>query len=498
MRTDERAAAFLALGLAKGGQPVPIVTTSGTAVANLHPAILEAAHAGVPLLALTADRPPRLRDTGANQTTRQVGIFGQAPRWSYDLGTPDSLDAASWRAVSCRAWAALTGPNPGPVHLNVPFTEPLVPDPASPADPALGGRANGEPWLRRAASSSSGPAIICTDRTLMLLGDLPTAWGPQALAWAEQARIPVLAEPTSSVRGLPHGPLILGDPDWLAEYHPEHILVVGRLTLSRAFAQLLRSPGLSVDAVTGPGSWSDPAAVLRRVYPLESLLEYPGPGPQEWLTAWNEQAERVAARAEPLIRESWPSALAIAQIVADTLSAQFGAAATLFVGPSSPIRDVDLAAARLPTVIANRGLAGIDGCLSTAVGLALANSGPHFALVGDLTFMHDLGAWLIGPAERRPNLTVVVVNDDGGGIFGLLEPGEPQYRADFDRVFGTPLGVDLAAVGAGLGLRWVVALDAQTLVAELRRVPAGITVVEVRVPRGQARALHARLRQEVG
>ncbi len=494
VRTDERSAAFLALGLAKGGVPVPIVTTSGTAVANLHPAILEAAHAGVPLLAVTADRPPRLRGTGANQTTSQPGIFAGAPRWSYDLGTPaDRNEAAQWRAVICRAWAALVGEPPGPAHLNLPFEEPLVPEPSSPTPSDLGGRAAGQPWVQVTQPQRLGPPIELSDRALVLMGDLPPQWSGIAADWVRRSGLPVLAEPLGATRGLPHGPLLLADQNWLREHQPNQIVVIGRLTLSRMVAHLLRTPKITVDAVSGPGTWPDPSAVVRRLYPWESLRSAVPVGAQSWQLLWAEQAERVRQRAQPVLDGSWPSGLAVAQVVAQTLSDQYGEAARLFLGPSSPVRDVDLAAVTLPTMCANRGLAGIDGCLATASGLALARVGPQFALVGDLTFTHDLGAWMIGPAERRPDLTVVVVNDDGGGIFEQLEPGRPEFAEVFDRVFGTPQGVDLSALTQALGLRYVSVCERQQLADELRRPPAGITVVEVRIPRGQARELNSRL-----
>jgi len=242
VRTDERSAAFVALGLAADGVPVPVVTTSGTAVANLHPAVLEASHANVPLLALTADRPPELRSTGANQTTQQVGIFGGAVRWDYDVGTPEERagSVASWRSTVARAVAAalgLTHGAPGPVHLNLPLREPLVPDadPDAPFGEPLDGRADGGPWTRLPdARDTSAPRTALSDvpRTLVVVGDLPGtagAWGRRVADLARRRGWPVVAEPTSGAAraaAVPHGPLLLTCTDWLDAHRPDRVLVV--------------------------------------------------------------------------------------------------------------------------------------------------------------------------------------------------------------------------------------------------------------------------------
>jgi 2-succinyl-5-enolpyruvyl-6-hydroxy-3-cyclohexene-1-carboxylate synthase len=517
VRTDERSAGFVALGLAAGGVPVPVVTTSGTAVANLHPAVLEASHAGVPLLVLTADRPPELRGTGANQTTEQVGIFGSAVRWAHDLGTPDERagSVASWRSTTARVIAAALGVTtgwPGPVHLNLPLREPLVPDGDPTFAEALDGRPGGLPWTRLAPSpgghppdndmpSFSGPALSDVPRTLVVVGDLPgpaAVWGARAAELARRRGWPLVAEPSGgAARGtaVPHGPLLLTCADWLARHRPDRVLVVGRVTLARPVAALLRDPRVDVELVTPPGPWPDPAGRARAVHPLSVLdaaeSTEPGVDPS-WLPSWQDAGTRLERAVRPLLDGAWPSGLAVADVLTTTVPE----GATLFVGSSNAVRDLDLAsAAPRATVVANRGLAGIDGCISTAVGRALATGAPTYALVGDLTFAHDAAALAIGPYERRPDLTVVVVNDDGGGIFGLLEPGEPRHAAVFDRVFGTPLGLDLEALCAATRTPWSRADGRADLVKQLAEPPSGLRVVEVRVERSGHRDLHARLRQ---
>jgi 2-succinyl-5-enolpyruvyl-6-hydroxy-3-cyclohexene-1-carboxylate synthase len=516
VRTDERSAAFVALGLAAGGVPVPVVTTSGTAVANLHPAVLEAAHAGVPLLVLTADRPPELRGTGANQTTQQVGIFGSAVRWAQDVGTPDGRvgSVASWRSTVARAVAAALGVTtgwPGPVHLNLPLREPLVPD----GDPSfvepLDGRRGGAPWtglptgplvLPAAAGTTVGaPALSDEPRTLVVVGDLPgsaAAWGARAAELARRRGWPLVAEPSAGAArtaAVPHGPLLLTCADWVARHRPDRVVVVGRVTLARPVAALLRDPRVQVEIVAPPGPWPDPAGRANAVHPLTVLDASDTTTPcidPAWAAAWQAAGERLQRAVRPLIESNWPSGLAVAQVLATTVVN----GADLFVGSSNAVRDLDLAAsAPRASVVANRGLAGIDGCVSTAVGRALATGAPTYALVGDLTFAHDAAALAIGPYERRPDLTVVVVNDDGGGIFGLLEPGDPRHATVFERVFGTPLGLDLAALCAATRTPWSLADGRAELAAQVAVPPSGLRVVEVRVERSGHRDLHARLRE---
>lgn len=589
VRVDERSAAFLALGLGKAtGRPAVVVTTSGTAVANLHPAVLESAEAGVPLLVLTADRPPELRGTRANQTTDQVKLFGSAVRWFHGIGTPDRRPGqqAAWRTTVDRAYAAAVGAidgDPGPVHLNLPMREPLAPDLATadladdaPADgdPADGGpagvrsglsdaldwpeplhgRADGSPWtippqpaaglrdrIGEAATSgsgSSGPAaaaafdLIEVDpvpRTLLVLGDVPyPALAAQAIGTARHHGWPVLAEPFGRrLPGqlLPHGPVLAAAVPSVPALWPERIVVVGRLTLSRDVAALLRLPGVQIDLVTAQPGWADPGHLVHRVHrwqpsvasaaPTPTGLPQPadagpghptdagpgrpadgsaGPAP-DWGQRWQHAAAVVAGVVGPALTRWWPSGPAVAAALLD--SAPDGSC--LFVGSSTAVRDVDLARTVDPvTVSASRGLAGIDGCVATAVGMALGRPDrPSYALLGDLSLLHDANGLLIGPGEPRPDLTVVVVNDDGGGIFALLEYGEPERAADFERVFGTPTGARVADLCRAFRVDHRLVSNRQELQRLVARRPDGLSVLEVAVDRSTHRTRHQQLHRQV-
>ena len=523
VRVDERTAGFLALGLAKGSRrPVPVVTTSGTAVANLHPAVLEAHHAGVPLVVLSADRPHELRGTGANQTTNQPGMFPGATRFEADLPAADTVPvegdgrAGWWRSTVCRALAAahgLLGSDPGPVHLNVAFRDPLGPDLDDTALPGhLAGRAEGAPWvevLPRAPEpghvAAGRPSIEDVERTLVVVGDLgDDVEGAEAVRWAVGRGYPVVAEPFAGpnprAAALPHGPLLLTATEWLDAHLPQRVVVIGRVTLARPVAALLRRPGMRVEVVAGASTWPDPSHVASRVHPWSAiaadLRPAPGSAPHgSWAAAWADSG-RVLAEAVAAQGFSWPSGLAVAATVHDALPPD----GVLVLGSSNPVRDLDLATAGRHDphvgvrVHANRGLAGIDGMVSTALGVALGLGRPTHALLGDLTFLHDANGLLLGPDERRPDLTVVVVNDDGGGIFTTLEPGAPERAASFERVFGTPTGTDLATLCRAHGVPHDRARTREDLGRLVAETPDGLRVVEVAVDRSTHRRSHADLR----
>src|SRR5581483_2055584 len=378
VRIDERSAAFLALGLAKASDaPVVVTCTSGTAAANLHPAVLEADASGIPLVALTADRPPEMRGVGANQTADQVKLYGDAVRLFVDAAVPGTVaeEEVYWRTLVDRAIAAARatlGGEPGPVHLNLPVREPLVPD-ADTVD--VGGRPDGRPWTQVVAHPVSvDPVPVPGGRALVIAGDGAPAF---------TGDVPVIAEPSSNAR---HGPaclttgtLLLGVPGLLDRMTPQHVHVLGRPTLSRAVQRLLGDDRVAVHVHPRSPRWPD---VGRHAVSVGGATATVASDGRDWVQWW--QAADLAARAAVdswLAASSELSGPAVARGMADFLSDE----ALLFVGSSQPIRDLDLAAGPIRArVLANRGVAGIDGTVSAAMGAALAHAGPSYALVGDL------------------------------------------------------------------------------------------------------------------
>lgn len=518
VRVDERSAAFLALGLAKTSRrPAVVITTSGTAVANLHPAVLEAHHGAVPLLLLTADRPPELRGVGANQATVQPGVFGGAVRLALELETPADTErqAPAWRTAAARAVAAATGALTGqgwagPVHLDVPFRDPLAPDDhpsGRGADDRVAGRDHLDPSHARVTlPAPPGPLdspatpLVHDERTLVVVGELPTAQHrAAALAWADHHGAPVLAEPGpgTSPLVLPHGDRLLAATEWVGEHLPSRIVVVGRPTLGRAVPALTRTPGLRVEVVTsgepGADGWADAAHAAAAVHPFAALRtegagQEPTPFAREWLAA----GETVAAALAPT------GAALDGPAVARAVHEALADGSALFLGSSSVARDVAHGVARVRAdveVVTSRGLAGIDGCVSTAVGLALSRTGPTVAVLGDLTFLHDANGLLVGPDEPRPDLTLVVVDDDGGSIFGTLEYGADELAGPMRRIFTTPTGTDIELLCAAHGVPATTAESAKHLSDLMRQPSAGIRVVRVAID-GAARRISGQQARE--
>ncbi len=483
-RIDERSAGFLALGLTKVGARAAVVCTSGTAVANLHPAALEAAHAGLGLVVVAADRPARLRGTGANQTTDQVGIFGPLVE-SYDVAAPADLDGVPWDGA-------------GPVHVNVQLDAPLVP--AQPVVSRLAALAPQPPGgvveVRGALATSleTTGTLPAGRRTVVVAGDDA---GPPARLLAERSGWPLLAEPTSGARtggnALRCYRLLLGT-DLGAEV--ERVVVLGRPTLSRPVTRLLERDDVEVLVVPGAGVWP--------VRPAGSVVLDGVPAPPEepdatdWLARW-QQADRDLGRRVDALLADQPALTPYD--VASVVSRSVPADGLLVVGASSPVRDLDLMSrpwtvGERRKVIANRGLAGIDGTISTAIGAALGrpHSSRSLALMGDVTFLHDQSSLVLGPDEPRPDLTIVVVNDDGGAIFAMLEQGAPEHAASFERLFGTPHGVDLASLCAATRTPHLRVTSRPELEQALASPNGGIEVVEAVVDRTDRRELDARLR----
>jgi 2-succinyl-5-enolpyruvyl-6-hydroxy-3-cyclohexene-1-carboxylate synthase len=525
VRVDERSAGFLAVGMARtSGAPVAVLTTSGTAVANVHPAVLEASHAGLPLLVLSADRPARLRRTGANQTTDQAGLFGRAVRLAADLPVPssgtagpddpsDMPDLRGVRPLVARCVAAATGArtaDPGPVQLNLQLDDPLVPDPGELPErlPAsLAGRPGGAPWttvtptapLRAWGSAGADAYPLEADvPTVVVAGD---GAGPPARVLAEAGGWPLLAEPTSGARTGCHAlrcyRLLL---DGELAGRVRRVVVFGHPTLSRPVMRLLARTDVEVVAVSAAGAtWTDPGLAVSRVVPAARA---DGSAEPAWLESWLRADKAVSAAVDAVVDApagDVPGRVGPHQ-VARAVAAALPPEGLLVVGSSNPVRDLDLMASAYPVgerrkIIGNRGLAGIDGTVSTAVGAALARRSPRaLAYVGDLTFVHDSNGLVLGPDEPRPDLTFVVANDDGGSIFAGLEQGGEQYAGAFERVFGTPHGTDLAALCAASATPHRRCDSVESLTAALAGRPRGIEVVEVPVDRAGRRALGRRLR----
>lgn len=504
VRVDERSAGFLALGMAKTShRPVPVITTSGTAVANIHPAVLEASHAGIPLVVLSADRPAGLRGTNANQTTDQVKIFGDAVRAFADVspgieGASETQQVASWRSLVSRMTATAAGRTtsaPGPVHINAQFTEPMTPDVEGGWTAHCSGRPHEMPWTMTADQPPHQPEPLDAgpERTVLVAGDDA---GPPARALAEQAGWPILAEPTSGARtgdnAIRTYRLLLADEDLANRI--ERVVVCGHPTLSRPVTALLSRTDIEIIAIPLATGWTDPGHQVSRVVNAAAAP----PGDPAWLKEWQERDAVLSRRLDELLEQQ--GELTPHQVAA-TVSAALPPAGLLFVGASNPVRDLDLTVAHYRAgerrlVIANRGLGGIDGSVSTAIGAALGRTGTSraFALLGDLTFLHDSNGLVIGPDEARPDLTIVVANDDGGSIFASLEQGGPSYSESYDKLFGTPHGTDIAALCAATRTpHWRVG-SLEELRHALASPSGGIEVIEAVVRRDNRRDLDAAIR----
>ncbi len=480
VRYDERSAGFLALGLAKGsGVPVAVVTTSGTAVGNLLPAVLEAHHAGVPLIVVSADRPAAMVGFGANQTTDQVRFFEPFVRWSARVSS--AAPSASWAAQAAKAWLVASGlvsRNPGPVHLNVELAEPLVGPVSDPmATP-----------VRSTASLPGEPLVLPTGpSTLLVCGDASPEVGAAVAALAADARLPLVAEPSSNARSaaVRTGRLLLGGP--LAQ-RVQRVVVFGHPTLSRPVNRLLARRDVELVVVSPTADWVDPGWHASSV--ASAVVIEPCDG--AWAAEWSDADARVSSALDDLLADQ---GVFTGPALAAAVAASVPDGDVLVLGSSQPIRDADLSPLDGQVVYANRGLAGIDGTISTAVGIALATGRPTTLVCGDLTFLHDANGLAAGLGERRPNLRVVVADDSGGSIFATLEYGSAEFSDAFERVFATPSGVDVAGVAEAHGLPVMRVSDATGLQTALARPISGVEVIVARIDRAGRRALDQAINQ---
>jgi 2-succinyl-5-enolpyruvyl-6-hydroxy-3-cyclohexene-1-carboxylate synthase len=550
VRLDERSAGFTALGIGKAvGKPALVVTTSGTAAAELHPAVVEADLAGVPLIACTADRPPELWDVGAPQTIDQTHLFGRSVRWFADPGVPDVSARSSWRSLASRAVAeaSMGAVGPGPVHLNLPFREPLVGDPTK-AGGVSPGRPGGRPWHAVVTGAVPPPVgwvsslvaegVLSPHRPGIIVAGAGAGEVTAVMALSAFLGWPVLADPRSRLRGLEPG--VIGTADGLlrssrfvGEHPAQTVLHLGERWASsvvNSYVSACAAAGAVIVVVDPWERWTDPdreASTFVRADPTlfceEAVRSFtstagsstPGgtrpedAGGRGWLSAWQRAEDRtrrvIAAMGAGDGATDLPAGPLDEPSLAHRLFARLPGEATLVVSSSMPVRDLEafgLPRDQPPKVVANRGANGIDGVISTALGVALATGGPTVALVGDLAFFHDVSA-LVRAHDLAADLTVVVADNAGGGIFSFLAPATVLDETSFDRLFGTPQSPDPAAVATGLG--WSVDdLGPGVVAGELDRAldrrlsEGGMSVIRVRLPgRAENVAVHDRINSAI-
>jgi len=537
VRIDERSAGFLAVGLAKrSGSPVPVITTSGTAVANLRPAVEEAWHSAIPLVVLSADRPAELRKTGANQTIDQVRAFDGIVRWAVDVEAPTGGrgQVGYWRSTVSRACAIATHTwQRGPVHLNVAFRDPLVPDDDDSWVEPLTGH-DGESFVDEDGDELLVVRTWTVDRRLMLsvqepidellediaAGELPERGlvvvgdiddpedAAAAVDLAQSCGWPLHSEPTGLARAgtnaLAHASLLSAVPAFRDSHRADLVVTVGKVGLSRGVLALVREARLHIHAEPQRiGDWPDPtrtaAAVLASVPAPPSSADVADSS--DWLDSWlmaDAGAQRVIEKAMSAVEQ--PTGLHVAQALWNVA----GPDDLLFVASSRSIRDLEAVASvrsDQPWVLANRGVNGIDGLVSTAIGAALAHQsaggGRAFAMLGDLALLHDQNGLVIGPEEAVPDLCLVVVDNDGGGIFGSLEQAHEAFADVYERVFGTPVATDVRQLLVDHGVRIHEDPDLQVALTAAASAGGLNAVVVGPISREEEAVLHRRIRQAV-
>mgnify|MGYP001694275696 CR=1 FL=1 len=526
---DERSAGFIALGAARAhalaghSRCAAVVTTSGTAVANLHPAVSEADAAGIPLLVISADRPHELVGTGASQTTEQTGLFVPALRLGVDLPADLAADLGGHAADAAiagqvrRAVAAATGTlsrDPGPAQINARFRPPLTAEgavedsvegaaedavplaPAPPSPPAATAAPAAVPACAPEAGAGrpAGSGSSAQGRGIVVAGDTAhPAVGSMARSLAEHLNWPLLAEPTSQARSGPQAlsryAELLGTPAGRAfAQQAEHLLVLGHPSLSRSITALLGREDLNVTVLTECVRWTDVSGRARRVVPMDGPDHQPDDaalrsarlvaslGLESADAAWTDSWRRAVADLPEPDRSSSGDALARAVWEAS----QAPGAPTLLLGSSMTVRRLDRLAqpgAAAPKAVANRGLAGIDGTIATGIGLWMASGEPVRAVMGDLAFLHDAMSLNRGVREEEADLQVIVVDDGGGAIFSHLEYARTTPAGRFERLFTAPQRADIAALAAALGARVHVPDDVEALRGLLAEPVDGVSVV---------------------
>ncbi len=519
---DERCAGFFALGLAKSsGLPVAVTCTSGTAAAELLPAAIEAYEARVPLLLLTADRPPELREIGAGQAIDQLKLFGSAAKWFFEVGTQEAGPGRlHWmRTLACRAyWTALEG-RQGVVHLNFPLREPLVVEDRSeigqlPAEET--GRPGGSPYVCRppvhAADDTRLRELVAgTKRGLVVAGrhERDTPLAQAAATFCEAAGWPLLADPLSGARrgdaAIAHYDALLRDEGFAAAARPDLVLRIGDLPVSRPLRTWLATLDDARQIALDPeGAWQDPASVLSDSLALEpagalaKLTSSPPAADADWLASWRAADERAA---EAILGVHGPHTGLSEPAVATELGVLLPESATLFVASSMPVREIETfwpVRHDPPRVLCNRGANGIDGTVSSAFGAAAHGEGPVVLLIGDVALAHDIGG-LLAAKRLELKLTIVLLDNGGGGIFDFLPVSRAPMAQESDiytRHIATPTDIDFAAVAKLYGLKYEQAQTIPALRAALEHAlapQAGSTIVHIKSDRATNVELHGRV-----
>ncbi|MGI9051547.1 MAG: 2-succinyl-5-enolpyruvyl-6-hydroxy-3-cyclohexene-1-carboxylic-acid synthase [Ilumatobacteraceae bacterium] len=490
---DERVAGFVALGHGlDGGPPAVLLCTSGTAAANLLPAVVEAGLSGISMIVVTADRPPELRDVGAPQTIDQTHLFGRAVRWFHDPGVPDEAHSSTWRSLARRVVDAAAD---GPVHLNLPFRDPLVGEPGplpAPAPVVTTG-----PSSHRAVAAQpvpSVPPVPPTERGVILAGGRSGVAPDSVAALAAVTGWPVLADPTSAARQLDGAVVafdaLLRDAAFATDHRPDVIVRLGRPATSKVLAQWVAAAvddGAVLVQVGGPGVIDPDHRVAASLRAEElSPADWRGGHGAAWRASWQAADGRAEAAIDAMLlaQESLTEAA-----VARTIAGWLPAGHQLVVASSMPVRDLEWFGGSAARAHANRGANGIDGVMSTALGVALGGS-PTVALVGDIAFVHDAGA-LTALAGRTADLRIVVVDNDGGGIFSFLPQADLLAADLFEQLFGTPHATDVAALAGAHHLDAATVTQAEELRARLDR--PGPSVTRVPTDRAANVRLHAEL-----
>ena len=497
---DERSAGFVALGIAKhSGRPVAITTTSGTAAANLLPAVVEAHEAGVPLIVLTADRPPELREVGAGQAIDQIKLYGSFAKWFAEVGNLPAgrASAVHHRQLGCRAYATAHLGRPGPVHLNLPLREPLAPRPEELDAADWEGRPDGRAWTRASEGPKHGGDLgTLPERGLIVCGGAAGAYAPAAVHLAHALGWPVLAEPTSGARWgadssgatnvIAHYDLLLRSETFAAE-RPELVIRVGEMPTSKPLRAWLE--GCRQVVVDPHLDWHDPTRSAEAILAIgPEALEPPhsaDAADAAWLERWRRAdavvAEELASTPEPFE----PLAYNVLAELADTI----------WVSSSLPIRDVESYFPRTDReirILANRGANGIDGVVSSAAGASISSGSPVHLIIGELALLHAIGG-LVSARRAGAQLAILCVNNGGGGIFDFLPVAEQAEREPYEEHIATPVEFDIATAAALGRLDHHVVSDAAGVREHLR--PG--TLVEYRIDRDTSLQRHRELAAQI-